>query len=381
MSAVPGLLGSTVLISGVVALSRMKALSPSKRVLTILISLLLCSTASILYAHSAADQSKGAGLSCTTFMATDGHLALLGDSEDAGMNHPLAGHPADATVFFRIGAGSDYGRMHLGWLWQGEQVSFQAGMNDQGLAYALTAVPNTPMNPHPERPFTHGRDSFYDRILREAATVDEAIQETMEFDFTSCWFQIQFADASGQSAILSPGSNGEFAITRKAPDESALVASTFNTAEPDHYIGKDSFRRYTQASAALEKSTKEALSLGNFTKALRAVDRHGPYLFNQSYTMYSTIYNLTGLEATIYVLSCYESPIMINLREALKQGSHQMALRDFIPSKQLDRAIWRYWITQIGSVCILAITLPGGIAALVIALRRKTCRKGEKHAC
>ena len=91
-------------------------------------------------------------LACTTFMATDGERVFLGDSEDAGASHPLAKDPAGSIVFFLPASSTEYGRMHMGWLWQGKYRSFQAGMNDQGLAYALTAVPAVSLHRHPECP-------------------------------------------------------------------------------------------------------------------------------------------------------------------------------------------------------------------------------------
>jgi len=111
-------------------------------------------------------------------MASSNGISLLGDSEDAGMDHPLARDPCRSLIFIFPASSEEYGRMHLGWLWQGRYRSFQAGMNEQGLAYSLTAVPEVQMKRHPERPFLHGRDSFYDRILRQAADVEQAIKVT-----------------------------------------------------------------------------------------------------------------------------------------------------------------------------------------------------------
>jgi len=310
-----------------------------------------------------------AGLSCTTFMATDGVRVLLGDSEDAGLDHPLAGDPTASYVFFRSATADEYGRMHTGWLWQGKHASVEAGMNDQGLAYALTAVPEEPMNAHPERPFTHGQDSFYDRILRKAATVAEAIEETLRFDFAACWFQIQYADASGDSAILSPGCDGEFAIARCDDGVGVFVASTFNLKEPSRFIGRDSFRRYDQAHEALRLAMAGSpLTVAGFTDALQAVDRHGAYAFSHSQTMYSTIYDLGNLEATIYVMCQYEDPVVFELREELAQGDHRIALRDAVPKARLERAERKYWVTQIGGFAGLALAGIALVGAVVFGL-------------
>lgn len=51
--------------------------------------------------------------SCTTFMATDGTLVLFGDSEDAGLGHPLKNAPESAAAFFEPSTPDTFGRMHL----------------------------------------------------------------------------------------------------------------------------------------------------------------------------------------------------------------------------------------------------------------------------
>lgn len=295
-------------------------------------------------------------LACTTFMAANGQLVILGDSEDAGASHPLARNPAGGMIFFLPASTDHFGRMHLGWLWQGEYRSFQAGMNDQGLAYALTAVPDVPLNRHPERPFLHGRDSFYDRILRNAATVEEAIALTLEFDFPSCWFQIQYADATGSSAIISPGGDGEMAITMRSPESSCLVAATFNVADPDQFIGRDSFRRHAAAEEMLEPMTDVAtFDVESFSAVLTAVARQRAFFLGGSYTVYSTAYDLTNREAHIYLLSRFDEPIHIDLIEALQEGEQVAFLKDMVSPTNVRSANTRYWATQVGGTAAVLV--------------------------
>jgi len=321
-------------------------------------------------------------LACTSFMAMTDHLVILGDSEDAGADHPLARNPAGGIVFFLPASAGNYGRMHLGWLWQGKYRSFQAGMNDQGLAYALTAVPDVSMNRHPERPFLHGRDSFYDRILRNAATVEEAIDLTLQFNFPSCWFQIQYADATGNSAIISPGIGGEMVITTRTPESDYLVAATFNVADPNQFIGRDSFRRHTTAEEMLATITDDAiLTISSFSEVLAAVARQRAYFLGGSYTVYSTAYDLTNREAHIYLLSHFGEPIQIDVIEALQEGERAIFLKDMIPSKSLRSATRRYWATQ--TVGGLALFLPlgailYGLALLVRLVSRLKKRRDTK---
>lgn len=288
-------------------------------------------------------------LACTSFMATSNRLVILGDSEDAGADHPLAKDPAGGMIFFLPASPDHFGRMHLGWLWQGKYRSFQAGMNDQGLAYALTAVPEVSMNRHPERPFLHGRDTFYDRILRNAATVEQAIDLTLQFDFPSCWFQIQYADATGDSAIISPGTDGEMVITMRIPGASYLVASTFNVADPDQFIGHDSFRRHATAEEMLETTTiHNTFTISSFSTVLAAVARQKAFLLGGSYTVYSTAYDLTNREAHIYLLSRFDEPLHIDLIEALQEGERAVLLTDMALPTTVRSVTNRYWATQAG---------------------------------
>lgn len=326
------------------------------RITAILVTIALC----VLHQTS---------IACSTFMATDDQLVILGDSEDAGADHPLSRNPTGSMIFFLPAAPFQFGRMHLGWLWQGKYRSFQAGMNDQGLAYALTAVPDVSMNRHPERPFLHGRDSFYDRILRNAATVEEAIALTLEFDFPSCWFQIQYADTTGTSAIISPGVDGEMAITLRPAESKYLVAATFNVVDRNQFIGRDSFRRHAAAEEMLETTTADAsLTISSFSTVLAAVARQRAFFLGGSYTMYSTAYDLTNREATIYLLSCYDEPIHINLAEALQEGEHTAFLKDMIPPANIKSSSNRYWATQVGgglALFLMVGALLYGVASVV----------------
>lgn len=312
------------------------------------------------------------GIACTTFMAANDQLVILGDSEDAGADHPLAKNPAGGMIFLLPSSPDQFGRMHLGWLWRGKYRSFQAGMNDQGLAYALTAVPEVSMNRHPERTFLHGRDSFYDRILRNAATVEEAIDLTLQFDFPSCWFQIQYADATGGSAIISPGIDGEMAVTRRAPESSYLVAATFNVADPSQFIGRDSFRRHTTAEEMLDTTiADDTFTISSFSTVLATVARQRAFFLGGSYTVYSTAYDLTNRKAHIYLLSRFDEPIHIDLIEALQEGERAILLKDMMPPKSVRSATNRYWAIQASgaaTVLVLVGAVIYGLGSLVWSL-------------
>jgi len=282
-------------------------------------------------------------LACTNFMATDGRAVWFGDSEDAGMGHPLEIDPESAVMFFFPGVNGTYGRMHLGWLWQGTRNSYQAGMNDQGLAYGLTAVPNVELLPHPERPYRRGRDEYFDRLLATCVNVDDAIEYAYQFDAEAMWFQIMFADASGAAAVIGPGPDGELAVTRKDAHADVFVASTFNLSDSTQYVGRDAFVRYDDAVATLTESVDEnMLDAAEITRALDIVHREGAYGLGQSYTMYSTAYDLENCVAYTYFMSQFGEAVRTDLTAELARGRHTVRLTDLFSSETRDRAFARY---------------------------------------
>ena len=141
-------------------------------------------------------------------------LAPLSPPRPAGPWGAAVEDPESLAAFFWPASDIEFGRMHLGWLWQGEHHSYQAGMNDQGLAYSSTAVPHVVMNPHPERPLSWNRDHIWDSMLKGAATVADAVAIAESFDYTEgLWGQTMVTDPSGEVAVIGPGNDGELAIT------------------------------------------------------------------------------------------------------------------------------------------------------------------------
>ena len=284
---------------------------------------------------------------CTTFMVEDGRVVLMGDSEDAGPRHPLAADPGAAYAFFLPGSEEAYGRMHIGWLWQGERRSFQAGMNEKGLAYGLTSVPAVAMTPHPEKRYQRSEGNLFDRLMRMAADVNEAMELLRATGFDELAFQIQLVDSGGDSVVVGPGLDGELAFTRKAEAGGFQAAATFNLAHPSEAIGKDSFDRFEAARSRLTRGlvgTQDPLVFSR--DALEDVHREGAYALGGTYTVYSTLYDLTALTVTHYPVAAFDSPIRLDLRSELAGGEHTLALRDLGDDSALAASLRRYRIKQ-----------------------------------
>ena len=306
---------------------------------------------------------------CTTFMATDGNLVLMGDSEDAGPHHPLAANPAAAYAFFLPGSEEVYGRIHLGWLWQGEHRSFQAGMNEMGLAYGLTSVPSIAMNPHPEKTYQRSEGNLFDRLLRLAADVNEAIELLQETGFGDLAFQIQIVDSAGRSAIAGPGLDGELAIVRKNEDAAYQIAATFNLSHPGEAIGRDSYVRFDLGCSLLAQASDASVDLFALSEAaLQAVHREGAYALGGTYTAYSTLYDLTSLTVRHYPFARFEDAIVFDLAAELDKGERSVALQDLMSGDTLAKAARTYRIKQVAGIGVAAasVVLVLGMAASII---------------
>ncbi len=296
--------------------------------------------------------------SCTNFMVANQGAVFLGDSEDAGPGHPLAANPDDAFIFFFPASPTAYGRMHLGWLWLGQHNSYQAGMNAQGLAYGLTTVPELPLTPDPTKPFQQGRHGMFDLWMRQAATVEQAIEITQQFSLERMWYQVMLADADGDAAVIAPGPDGELAITRKPAADAWQVASTFNLAHPQHSIGKDSFTRYDDARKILESAdTADLLSIAE--RALDAVHRERAYALGGTYTVYSTLYDLTNGVAYHYHLSDFDDPVRIDLAVELARGEHVVPITDLVSETVRQDALQRYRAKQYAGIGVAAAAVLG----------------------
>jgi hypothetical protein len=312
----------------------------------------------LLLSHSA--------LACSNFMATDGSRVLFGDSEDGGHGHPLIENPETAAVFFKPRLPGEHGRLHFGWVLEGKYASYQAGMNERGLAYGLTSVPDTPLDPHPERPYSFSDTPYFDRLLALLETVDEVIEHTMEYSADRLWFQAMFVDAKGDAVVVGPGPDGDFAFTRRSLDEPLCVAiSSVNVADPPRFPWKDAVRRDVDATTLLAQAVESGtLGLDTFADALDAVHRQGAIAAGGSYTMYSTTYDLTHQVAHVYYMSQFDEVAEIDLAEELRRGSEVLLLTDLFTEDLKGRAYDQFRDMKQTGIVLLTLEIAAVIALL-----------------
>lgn len=317
--------------------------------------------------YSVDEQPRPLKNSCTSFAIAVGDTVYLCDNEDGGANHPLAVDPSRSTVWlYPAGtvAGGKYGCLWLGWFW-GDSMSGQAGMNGKGLAVGLTSVPEARLNPHPERVYSDVADGgLYYNVLRNCATVDEAIELAQNYDITrSMAYQILVADAEGNSVIMGPGSDGELAFTWKKEQKNYLVASTFNATNKKPRQRSDSFIRYRLIEEQLENvGEKPDVSVDLCRSVLDSVSRRRS-IYLSSYTMYSSVFDLTNRVVRLYYLSSFEEEVELRLTEELAKGSHHIRLSDLVSRSVRDESVRVYFGVQRKAKVVLAVL---GLSALTL---------------
>ena len=178
------------------------------------------------------------GRGCTVLTVSKGERVFFGGNDD--YVNP------DSYYWVDPGTWSDYGAIRIG-----TPDNVQQGVNEKGLAYDANGLPPGNVNPHSERiPVAGGFGSYPIQILHKCATVEEVIAWVKAHRWHSYMHdQDQFADASGDGVIISPGPDGELIFTRKPAGDSFLVSTNFNVANPSHGYGQDS--RYPTAQRML----------------------------------------------------------------------------------------------------------------------------------
>jgi hypothetical protein len=100
--------------------------------------------------------------SCTIFTVSMGEEVFFASNED---------YTNPNTRYWSVASGEGtYGGVYFGFddLWP------QGGVNEVGLAFDINALPETPLNPHPELPPLDDYEGYL--VLSTCATVEEAIE-------------------------------------------------------------------------------------------------------------------------------------------------------------------------------------------------------------
>jgi len=344
--------------------------------LSICLILLICVISSSIQINSLSYNHPRTTLSCTNFAAAFGDKVLFGNSEDGGLGHPLVMDPLSSRMFYYAADPDEYGCAFVGWLWEGTSVSIQGGMNDQGLCYDLTGIPDTPVNTPPNATYTvAGNWVIYD-VLRQNANVDEVINFLKNVDWVGhVWFQWLFVDALGNIVIVSPGTDGELVFTRKTAGEDGFLTQTnFNRAniESGHYPCKRYDASYNLLSGI---ESENDLNVSKFNTVLEAVY----FKKGLSYTGYSNVFDPVNQMLYLTYMGQFDETVAINVTEELAVSNyHAVPMTDYFSTETVEEGInyFKNFKTRAVTVQVmifLSVIIPtvGGITAGIYFTVRK----------
>ncbi len=257
---------------------------------------------------------------CTVFTASYGTTVLFGNNEDLG--------DRNATVWFVPATETANGWVYFGFLdYPAEDGRFpMGGMNDQGLCFDITSVPESQIRYYPDKLRIINAGIFGGRILEYCATVEEAIKFIEKYDLSSLGeYQFLFADKTGDSMILCPGIDREMKVIRK--EGVYQVITNFNVL--NQKLGQYPCWRYSAASGMLSKiESEDDLTVEYFLSVLKASYTR--------YTTYSTIYDPVNGVAYLYNNHNFDEVCVFDLEEELRKGYHTYYVPSLFPEDELE---------------------------------------------
>jgi hypothetical protein len=265
---------------------------------------------------------------CTVFTVAKGGHVFFGGNDD--YINP------DSYYWVDRGGATGYGV-----IWIGTPDNVQQGVNEKGLAYDANGLPRVDVNPHSERtPVVGGYTSYPIQIMRQCATVAEVIEWAKTHQWHSYMHdQMQFADASGDAVIISAGTDGELAFTRKPPGDGFLLSTNFNVANPSNGYGYPS-PTYETAQEMLGQmvSLGGGLAVQDAARVLDAVHQDG----GASWTLESLVADLTNGVAYLYYFYQFDRPVVLNVAEEIAHPRAPGPLSALFPEDVQQEAARRY---------------------------------------
>ena len=240
-------------------------------------------------------------LGCIAFLAHDGKLALGGNSED--WKDPAT------YLWFNPAEEDRYGRVSFGFgnLWP------QGGVNDQGLFFDGMMTDPLPLEKSSgKEPRPH---DVLDRMLRECATVDEAVKFLDRFrlpDLTNAMLFV--GDRQGDSAIYE----GDEVLRG---DGRLQVVTNFYQSRQSADEARCWRKKKADEIFAARFGKDDALTIDLARTVLDAVHQEGKYA-----TKYSNIYDLTNGDIYLYCNHDFDNVVKLNLAKELAKGARTIAL-------------------------------------------------------
>jgi hypothetical protein len=302
--------------------------------------------------------------SCTNFAAVSGDIVLFGNSEDASGDHPLKDDPTASMVWFLPATEDSYGMMQLGWYYQDSIETFQGGMNEFGLCYDATAIPDTFLNDKPDLPYNPDNSYIWQDILGKCKDVDEAVEYIKNYNFGVMWFQFMITDETGKTVVVSPGKDGELVFNYMDPSVGLIVQTNFNRSNPISHFGSYPDPRYDDSYTYLASIVDSGnVSVFEFEKVLDIVSQKG----HDAYTPYSNIFDPVKKVAYIYFAAQFDEAVPFNLSQELTLGEHEYRISELVSEATLERGL-EYHKNYLGKEVRFTILAVFGIIAAIVVV-------------
>jgi len=304
---------------------------------------------------------------CSNFTVKHGDRVFFGSNDDM---HPDQLAKSEATIMIYPPNATGQGYAEFGYFTPKGRFWIRFGaLNESGLAYGSMAIPTMHMNLHPEKPI-RGVDSFFNTLMRKASSVEEVIeiaQRTDFYEYGDTWaFQFQFADATGDSVVISPGLDGELVFTRKPVGQAYLVSTNFNPGLPEGPKPGiiDSYERYDTAVTLLEND----LNMSDFSEVnARHVLEAIHIEWFGSFAASSRVFDLKNGDIYLYHYAQFDDGVKLNLADELKKGNQQIRVRDLFSQEVIERGESRYKSVTVRDLVPLVLVI-GGILSFLGSL-------------
>ncbi len=267
--------------------------------------------------------------SCTIFTASYGDNILFGNNED---------YTTPATYYWvEPQSQGNYGGVYFGF----ENFFAQGGINEKGLVFDANALPETPLNLHPELP-SPPSEHVMKTIMQKAATVEEAIDIAGRYSRENWGIplsgQIILADTVGDAVVIGAGLDGELTFTRKKQGDGYLISTNFNRANPKNAFSYPCWR-YDKADSMLNNiDDKNKLTVEYFKSILDATHLES----SSMNTLYSNIYDLRNGIIYLYHWHQFDEVIKLDVAEQIAQGKSHTKINILFSKETVDRALAEY---------------------------------------
>jgi len=228
----------------------------------------------------------------------------------------------------------NYGGVYFGF----DNLSAQGGINEKGLVFDYLALPGQLLNSHSELP---GRGAIMTRIQQNCATVEEAIEEAIQYDWGGeLTYQIHLADIKGDAVVISAGKDGELAFTFKEDNSDFLLSTNFNLANHENtFEGAYPCWRYIRAKKILEGFGKtQEINSNKITYVLDATHIES----GLGNTLYSNVYDIKEGKIYLYYWHQFNEVVVLDIKEQIANETPATLIKSLFTKDLVDKATIEY---------------------------------------